>query len=34
MAGLVLVFNNLWANLIGSVIVLGLLGLNAARARR
>jgi TRAP transporter 4TM/12TM fusion protein len=33
-AGLVLVFNNLWANVAGSVVVLALLGLNALRARR
>jgi TRAP transporter 4TM/12TM fusion protein len=32
-AGLVLVFNNLWANVVGTAVVLALLGLNALRAR-
>jgi TRAP-type uncharacterized transport system fused permease subunit len=33
-AGLVLVFNNLWANIVGTAVVLALLGWNALRARR
>ncbi|MEP7181904.1 MAG: TRAP transporter permease, partial [Betaproteobacteria bacterium] len=33
-AGLVLVFNNLWANLAGVAVVFALLGANALRARR
>ena len=33
-AGLVLVFNNLWANIVGTAVVLALLGWNALRSRR
>ena len=33
-AGLVLVFNNFWANIVGTAVVLALLGWNALRARR
>ena len=33
-AGLVLVFNNLWANIVGCAVVLGLLGWNALAARQ
>ena len=33
-AGLVLAFNNFWANIAGTAIVFGLLALNALAARR
>jgi TRAP-type uncharacterized transport system fused permease subunit len=33
-AGLILVFNNLYGNMVGCLVVLGLLGWNTLRARR